>query len=279
MKIDSHQHFWHYDAQEYDWIDDNMSAIRQDFLPKDLAKRLQENDMQACIAVQARQSLIETDWLLQLADENDFIQGIVGWVDLQADDIQAQLAKLIDKPKLLGFRHVIQGEPDPMFMLSDNFIRGLKALSKTDFIYELLVTAEQLPQSIELVNRVPDLPIVIDHIAKPKIASGEAFAEWANAMKTLGLHNHIYCKVSGMVTEADWRNWTQADFKPYLDAVFEAFGPERVMFGSDWPVCLVASTYQSMKSIVESYVKQYYPAYFEQVFGLNAASFYRLNKR
>lgn len=276
LKIDSHQHFWQFTEQDYGWIGEEDKVIKRDFLPAQLSELLLENNIDGCVTVQARQSLEETHWLIELAEQNDFIKGVVGWIDLKADDLDTQLAGYQSKPSLKGFRHVLQGEPDPNFMLETNFVRGLNTLAKLGYRYDLLIFAHQLPQALELVKQVPDLNIVVDHIAKPQIASGQGFDKWQSAMLSLGKQQNVYCKVSGMVTEADVKNWQASDFTAYLDTVFTAFGAGRVMFGSDWPVCLLGGTYSDIKQIVVDYVQSNYPDAFDQVFGINAVEFYQL---
>lgn len=275
MKIDAHHHLWQYNAEEYDWIDDSMSVIRRSFLPAELTVELTQNGIDGSVVVQARQSLEETCWLIELANQTPEIKGVVGWIDLKADDLEAQLKQFKTEPKLKGFRHVLQGEPDP-FMLDDKFIAGLKLLAKYDFTYDLLVFAPQLPTAIKMLEQVPELKVVIDHIAKPDIKGSTGFTEWQQGMETLASNPTTYCKVSGMVTEADWQNWQESDFKPYMQVVFDAFGEQRIMFGTDWPVCLVAAEYSQVKAIAENYVLERNAECLEDVFGANAARFYNL---
>jgi L-fuconolactonase len=276
MKIDSHQHFWHFTEKDYGWIDPSQQIIRRDFLPVDLNPILQANNLDGCVAVQARQSDIETKWLLELASANDTIKGVVGWIDIAADDLDDQLAQYSDAKKLKGFRHVLQDETEPGFMLRPEFIRGLNTLQKHNYKYDLLIFSHQLVEAHSLVKQLPELSIVVDHIAKPEIATGENFSQWASNIRSLSAYPNVMCKVSGMVTEADLENWQPKDFYPYLDVIFEAFGPGRVMFGSDWPVCLLGGSYDSIKQIVSDYVENKYQHHFDQVFGNNAALFYQL---
>ncbi|WP_017446775.1 amidohydrolase family protein [Gayadomonas joobiniege] len=277
MRIDAHQHFWIYSEQDYGWIDESMKGLKRDFLPEHLAVELEQCKLDGSIVVQARQTLQETEWLLELAKKNSLIKGVVGWIDLKADNISDQLNQWQDVEQLKGFRHVLQDEPEPLFMLNPSFVKGLKQLSNTRFVYDLLVFHHQLPQSIELVNQVPELPIVLDHIAKPDIKNGQSFKNWENGIRTLAQHSHVMCKVSGMVTEADWQNWQADDFEAYLDVIFSAFGPERIMYGSDWPVCLVAGNYQKIFKIIEEYVNKNCPSQCDLIFGQNAASFYKVS--
>lgn len=276
MKVDAHQHFWLYSKEEYDWIGENENVIKRDFLPQHLLPLLNFNNLDACVAVQARQTKQETDWLIYLAQEFDFIKGVVGWIDLKADDLQQQLLPYKNNHKLKGFRHVLQGESDPMFMLNEKFINGLNTLAKHYYVYDLLIFAHQLPQSLLLIEKLPHLPIVIDHIAKPNIFTGKGFQQWQKYMQAIAEYPNVYCKVSGMVTEADVNNWQKEDFERYLAVVFEAFSPQRVMYGSDWPVCLLGGDYAEIKAIVESFVSTHYPEYEAQIFGGNAIKFYRL---
>ncbi|EWH08965.1 amidohydrolase 2 [Catenovulum agarivorans DS-2] len=276
MKIDSHQHFWRYNQADYGWIGEQEQVLKRDFLPSDLAPILSSNQLDACVAVQARQSDSETQWLIELANDNSFIKAVVGWIDIAADTLSEQLAQYASHPVLKGFRHVIQDEPDANFMLRPEFIRGLKVLAKHDYCYDLLIFAKQLPQAIELVKSIPELPIVVDHIAKPEIAADIGFAQWQTYMQQIADCPNTMCKVSGMVTEADHQNWQAEDFQKYLAAVFDAFGPQRIMFGSDWPVCLLAAEYSQVKAIVEDFVKTNYPQQFAAIFGGNAQTFYRI---
>lgn len=274
-RIDAHQHFWKFDSVRDNWITDEMSAIRRDFLPNDLKSVLQQNDIDGCVSVQASQSEEETEFLISLAREYDFIKGVVGWVDLQAPGISDILAKYKSNPIVKGFRHVLQGEPQRDLMLNPNFKRGIAALQQYDFTYDVLIFPDQLKFSTELVTAFPEQRFVIDHIAKPYIKRKE-IEEWKNDLEKMAEHQNVHCKISGMVTEADWKGWTKDDFKPYLDIVVNAFGTNRIMFGSDWPVCLVAATYDEMMAIVKDYFSVFSEAEQEQFFGLNAIRFYNL---
>jgi L-fuconolactonase len=275
MKIDSHQHFWRYDPARHSWITDPMAVLKQDFLPPDLNRELQPSGIDASIAVQADQSEDETVFLLDLAKRYPTIAGVVGWVDLCADDLPERLQSFSHHDKLCGFRHVVQDEPDDRFMLRKSFVRGIAGLREFDFTYDILIYPRQLPAAIELVAKFPEQPFVIDHIAKPPIKTRET-ATWAGHMREIAAAPHVFCKLSGMVTEADWVHWTEDTFRPYLDIVFEAFTPDRLMFGSDWPVCLLAGTYGQVKQLVESYVQNLSGSEKENIFGSNAARFYGL---
>lgn len=271
-RIDSHQHFWHYDPVKHSWIDDAMKVIRKDFLPADLQPVLQKHRMDGCIAVQADQTESETDFLLGLQKENPFIKGIVGWTDLRAANVKEQLAKYKQFNAIKGFRHVLQGE-EPGFMLQQDFLNGIAALQEFGFTYDILIFPNHLPAALTMVQHFPQQKFVIDHIAKPYIKAG-LIGEWKHAMKNIARYENVYCKVSGMVTEADYTQWKKKDFTPYLDAVVEAFGTKRLLFGSDWPVCLVAASYTKMLGIVEEYFAAFTETEQEDIFGNNASAFY-----
>jgi L-fuconolactonase len=275
--IDSHQHFWNYNEAEYAWIPKG-SPLQRDWLPNDLAPLLARAGMKGSIAVQARQSLAESRWLLQLADHAPIIKGVVGWVDLQADAVEKDLAELSAHPKLVGVRHVVQDEPEVNFMLRPNFLRGIGKLRAFNLTYDILIYPKQLPAAIELVKRFPEQPFVLDHIAKPFIRGG-TISPWREQIRELAKAPNVCCKVSGMVTEADHTQWIPSDFQPYLDAVFEVFGEDRLMFGSDWPVCLLAASYERVFALVDEYTRQLAREAREKFFGDNAARFYSPTKR
>ena len=272
--IDSHQHFWHYEPVKHSWIDDEMAVIRKDFLPKDIAPILKSNGVIGTVAVQADQTTEETTFLLDLAQEYDLIKGVVGWVDLRAENISEQLAAYLPFTTLKGFRHVLQGE-EPSFMLQPDFIRGIAALEEYNYTYDILIFPNHLEAALELVKQFPNQPFVIDHIAKPYIKAGQ-IDEWAKGMVALSEYENVSCKVSGMVTEADYKKWQPSNFTPYLDVVVEAFGMKRLMFGSDWPVCEVAASYGQMIGIVEDYFASFSLDEKNQFFNLNASAFYKL---
>jgi L-fucono-1,5-lactonase len=278
MQIDAHQHFWRYNAEEYDWIDDSMAVLRRDFLPKDLKKELDAAGFDACITVQARQTLEETQWLLALADENPFVAGVVGWVDLRAEDVRDQLAALAKNPKLVGVRHVVQAEPDDNFLLRPNFLRGIAALQEFDLTYDILIYPRHLPVAIEFVQQFPEQRFVLDHLAKPFIKA-QTIEPWATHIRELGKFPNVFCKLSGMVTEADWKTWKPEHFKPYLEAALAAFGADRLMIGSDWPVCKVAGSYRGVMSLVMDFLDQHTPEVREKILGGNAQRFWRLPAR
>ncbi len=240
--IDSHQHFWIYTAGEYAWIDDSMTAIRRDFLPAHLEAEIRGPGIEGVVSVQARQTLQETEWLLGVAAEHDFIRGVVGWAPLIDPAINEFLGSLTEHDQLKAVRHVLQGEPDDRYMLRDDFNRGIDALEQFGLVYDILIFERHLPAAIEFVDRHPRQIFVLDHIAKPRIRE-QFISPWRENLRILAERENVCCKLSGMVTEADYKSWTKEDLAPYFDTVLEAFGPSRLMFGSDWPVCLAATTY------------------------------------
>jgi L-fuconolactonase len=276
-RIDSHQHFWIFDPVRDSWINDEMRVIQRDFLPADLQPVLVENGMDGCVAVQADQSEGQNDFLLDLADGNDFIKGIVGWVDLQAANIAERLEYYSQFGLIKGFRHVLQGEEDRALMLKSAFRNGIGNLQKHEFTYDILIFPDQLQYVSAFVGGFPDQKFVIDHLAKPYIKD-KKIDDWARDIRAVAKHENLNCKVSGMVTEADWKNWKTEDFLPYLDVLFEAFGADRLMFGSDWPVCLVAAEYGAMKGIVEQYTAKLSANEQAAFWGANAATFYNLKQ-
>lgn len=272
MKLDSHQHFWSYDAAQYPWIPPG-SPLHRNWLPPDLAPLLAAAGLDGCIAVQARQTLEESHWLLELAEHHDSIKGVVGWADLRSPDVERDLTALAQHPKFVGVRHVVQDEPDVNFMLGAEFLRGIGKLHAHRLTYDILIFPQQLPAAIELARRFPDQPFVLDHIAKPHIRDG-TMEPWRAQIRELVKAPNVLCKVSGMVTEADHSTWKAADFTPYLDVVFEAFGEDRLMYGSDWPVCLFAASYARMFTLIDDYTRGLSAAARDKFFGGNAARFY-----
>jgi L-fuconolactonase len=273
MKIDAHQHFWRYNDREYGWISDRMAALRRDFLPEDLAREQGPLGFDGSVAVQARQSLAETEWLLELADEHPRLRGVVGWVDLCSPEVGAQLDRFAGRPKLRGVRHVVQDEPDDRFLLREDFLRGVGLLGRRGLTYDILIYPRHLAAARELAGRFREQAFVLDHIAKPSIREGK-IEPWATDIRALAAHPNVCCKLSGMVTEADWERWKPADFQPYLDVVVEAFGPRRLMVGSDWPVCTVAASYAEVMGMVTDYIGRLSQEDQSLVLGGNAASFY-----
>lgn len=274
-RIDSHQHFWKFNAARDTWITDEMSILKRDFLPSDLRQELKANHIEATIAVQADQSEEETHFLLELAENNPAIAGVVGWIDLCSPQA-ADRAQFFSKyQKLCGFRHIAQSEPDERFLAREDFLHGIASLRQFGFTYDVLIYPKQLPAALELVAQFPEQPFVIDHLAKPEIKNKNR-AGWSVLMQQIAAYPNVHCKLSGMVTEADWKNWKKEDFRPYLDVVFDAFGPDRLMFGSDWPVCLLAASYQQVAEIIDDYVQDCAAEIKDKIFGGNAAQFYRV---
>lgn len=275
MQIDAHQHFWIFNSNEYGWIDDSMSAIRRDFLPEHLQPELARNGFDGSVVVQTRQTLEETRWLLELAGRSREIFGVVGWVDLCSPEVETQLAAFGKNPKLVGIRHIVQSEPDERFLLRPDFLRGIAALEQFDLAYDILIYTRHLPVAAEFVERFPRQRFVLDHLAKPPIKSGE-IKLWADGIRRLAAFPNVFAKLSGLVTEADWQRWKPEDIGPYLDVAFECFGPDRLMIGSDWPVCLVASDYMRVTDVVKNYLHRQSVEVREAVLGGNAQRFWRL---
>ncbi|WP_420604187.1 amidohydrolase family protein [Flagellimonas sp.] len=275
MRIDSHQHFWNYDPVTHAWINSQMEVIKKDFLPSDLAPILKDSQMDGCVAVQADQSEKETDFLLQCAKENPFILGVVGWLDLCSEDIEQILESYSKYPKLKGLRHIVQDEADDHFMLRPSFLRGISKLEAHGFTYDILIYPKQLTAAVELVKMFPKQRFVLDHIAKPVI-DGNIDGEWQRRIQELGSSKNVYCKVSGMVTETSWNAFDNRDFHPYLDVVFKSFATDKIMFGSDWPVCLLSAPYSRVLSILNEYLKQFSEEVQNRIMGLNAQEFYNL---
>ena len=272
-RIDAHQHFWRYSPATHGWIDDRMAVLKRDFLPEDLGPLLRAQGFARSVAVQAAQSLEETRFLLELADRHAFIGAVVGWVDLRSPTVEADLQALTRHPKLKGVRHVAQDEPDDRFLVRDDVMNGIAALESFGLTYDILVFPRQLPAAVELVRRFSRQRFVLDHLAKPEIAKGR-LSPWREQIRDLAGSPNVFCKVSGMVTEASWTDWTPEDLAPYLDVVFECFRPGRIMVGSDWPVCTLAGDYGRVVSVVKDYVARRPQADQEAVLGGTAARFY-----
>ena len=275
MRIDSHQHFWKYHPVKDAWITDDMKVIQRDFLPTDLLPLLQENHIDGCIVVQADQSEEETLFLLQLTKENDFIKGVVGWVDLCGDNLESRLEYFAQFDKLKGFRHIVQGEADENFLLREGFCSGIAKLEKYNFTYDILIFPKHLVVAFEFVKKFPNQKFVLDHLAKPNFKQTD-FTEWEKGIRNIAKCPNVYCKVSGLVTEADWHNWTESDFTYCLNVVTEAFGINRLLFGSDWPVSLLAASYKQSCAIVEHYFSKFSNEEQERIWGKNAIEFYKL---
>ncbi|EIJ40758.1 putative TIM-barrel fold metal-dependent hydrolase [Galbibacter orientalis DSM 19592] len=275
MIIDSHQHFWQYEVEKHSWIDDSMKTIRRDFLPADLKPIYKQNDVEGCVAVQADQTLEENDFLLDLAKKNSFIKGIVGWLDLQDKKVTITMEKYASETLFKGVRHIIQGEDDPNFILRESFNNGISLLEKNNLTYDILVYPHQLGATLEFVEKFPNQKFVIDHIAKPYIKDGY-YSGWSTLIKAISKHENVYCKLSGMVTEADYNNWSYEQITPYMELILESFGPKRIMFGSDWPVCLVAGNYTQIKDLVSQFIARLSPTEQAAFWSTNAIKFYNL---
>lgn len=275
LSVDAHQHFWQFDKQRHAWINDAMQVIQKDFMPEDLQPILQQNNMDGCVLVQVDQTEVENTFQLNNAAQFDFIKGVVGWIDLQAADVEDRLQYYQQYKKMKGFRHILQGEKDRALMLKPAFKHGIGLLNNYNYAYDILIFPDQLAYAYELVQAFPDQRFVIDHIAKPYIKD-QKIEEWKNDLFLFKSCANVCCKISGMVTEADWYNWKNEDFTPYLDAVVETFGTDRIMFGSDWPVCLVAASYERMLGLVQNYFASFSKDEQDAFFGGNAIQFYNL---
>jgi L-fuconolactonase len=274
LRIDAHQHFWKYNPLRDAWITDDMAVIQRDFLPADLERTLSANGVDGCVAVQADQSLDETRFLLDLAARHHFIKGVVGWVDLRSPRLDETLEALAADRRLRGIRHVAQAERDD-FLAQDDVVRGISRLARAGLTYDILIYPRQIPAAVSLVSRLSDQPFILDHLAKPLIKEGR-LEPWATQVKELARRPNVCCKISGLVTEADWTGWRPEHFRPYLDVAFDAFGADRVMFGSDWPVCLTAAPYERVLGVVDDYTSLLSADERAAVFGGNAARFYGL---
>ncbi len=272
--IDAHQHFWKYDPVNYSWIDENMQAIRQDFLPENLGKLLHYHGFKGSVLIQVNQDEAENEWFLKLAEENAFIKGIVGWVNLKAANLDERLNYYHQKPAIKGFRHIVQAEPDD-FLLNTEFVQGVEKLKNFDFTYDILIFERQLKSALHFIRKLPENKLIIDHIAKPDIKN-KSLSRWSNYMKEIARQENVLVKISGMVTETSYHNWQKEDFFIYLDHVLNCFGTKRILYGSDWPVCLVSATYEEQLDIIESYFDQLSQTEKADIFGENAKRFYNL---
>jgi len=275
-RIDAHHHLWRYSKKDYGWIGPGMEALARDFLPGDLEKELRTSGIDGCVAVQVRQTTEETEWLLQLASESDLIRGVVGWAPIAGTEFAGVLEKWADREKLKGLRHIIQDEPDDDFIYRKDFNAGIARLAGTGLVYDILIYERHLAAAIDFVDRHPSQVFVLDHIAKPRIKE-RVLEPWRSRIFDLAKRDNVYCKISGMVTEADWTKWTAADLQPYLDAVFEAFGANRLMFGSDWPVCLLASSYRRWCDTVLEFIASLSKSEKDLILGGVAKKVYSLN--
>ena len=276
MRLDALQHFWEYDAQRDSWIDDSMSVLKSDYLPEQIEPLLKEKELEGCIAVQANQSEKETEFLLALAEAYSFIRAVVGWVDLCSENIEKRLEYYAQNPFLKGIRHIVQAEPEN-FVLKPEFQRGIGFLSQFNLVYDLLVYPSQLESGIQLVSQFPDQKFVLDHCAKPQIKIQE-IKKWTRDIRRIAEEENVFCKVSGLVTEADFKNWKPSDFLPYLEVVFDAFGEDRVLYGSDWPVCLLAASYEKAYQLIDDYTIEHSADARRKFFGDNAARIYNIKK-
>jgi L-fuconolactonase len=272
LRLDSHQHFWRYNPAEYPWIPKN-SALHRDWLPTDWQKAARPCGVGGCVAVQARQTLDETQWLLELAEHHPFIKAVVGWVDLRSDHVEAQLAKFASHPKFAGVRHVVQDEPDDSFMLRPDFLSGIGRLKQFNLCYDILIFPKQLPAAIELVALFPEQQFVLDHLAKPLIKD-RRLSPWQEQLRELAKAPNVCCKVSGLITEAEHGAWQNNDFRPYMDVAFEAFGEDRLLFGSDWPVCLLSGSYAQVVELLDNYLSGFDQITREKIWGGNTARIY-----
>lgn len=274
MRLDAHQHFWEYNALRDSWIDDSMTVLKSDYLPEQIEPLLKEKELEGCIAVQANQSERETEFLLALAEAYPFIKAVVGWVELCSENIEKRLEYYAQNPYLKGIRHIVQAEPEN-FVLKPEFQRGIGFLSQFNLVYDLLVYPSQLESGIQLVSQFPDQKFVLDHCAKPQIKIQE-IEKWARDIRRIAKEENVFCKVSGLVTEADFKNWKASDFLPYLEVVFDAFGEDRVLYGSDWPVCLLAASYEKVYQLIDDFTIMHSAAARRKFFGENAARIYNI---
>ena len=274
MIIDSHQHFWNYNEERDTWINESMEILKKDFLPHDLEPILKQNKIDGCIAVQADQSEEETEFLLKCASENKFIKGVVGWVDLCSENLESRLSYFSNNPIFKGVRHIVQAE-NSNYLRKKNVEKGIGKLSKFNLTFDLLITTEQIKSAISLVEKLPNQKFILDHIAKPKI-SEPIENDWLSGIIKLSEKKNVWCKLSGLVTETNGYNFEESDFNPFIKVIFENFRPDRILFGSDWPVCLLASNYKYVLGIINNYFKDYDPGVKKKILGGNAKIFYNL---
>ena len=274
MRIDSHQHFWKFDPIRDAWIDASMEKIARDFLPEDLKPLLDQSKIDGCVAVQADQSETETDFLLDFAGRYDFVKGVVGWVDLRSPQLSERLEHYCNNSFFKGVRHIVQAEKDG-FMLQESFLKGIQQLKDFNLTFDILIFPHQLEEAVALVKKNPEQAFVLDHIAKPYIKD-KKIDQWAKHINQLAVHQNGYCKLSGLLTEADWNHWQEEDFTAYLTVIMEAFGADRLMYGSDWPVCLLAGSYPHVVRIVENFISSLSTDDQKKIMGQNAHHFYNL---
>lgn len=274
MIIDSHQHYWKYSPETHGWISDDMKVLKRDFLPDNFLSVIDEHKIEGTVVVQADQSEEETEFLLSLAKQFPFIKGVVGWVDLKHRELSNKLKAFSQNKILKGFRHIVQAEA-PGFLKDPKFVAGVKELGEAGFTYDLLIYHHQLAEALDFAGKTTNVKIVVDHIAKPSISTSEK-THWELNMAALATFPNMYCKLSGMVTEAKWNDWTYEDIEPFIDEVFESFGADRIMYGSDWPVCLLAGSYNDQLSVVKKYISRLSEDEKRKVLGENAKRFYNL---
>lgn len=272
--IDAHVHFWNYHKVRDAWITDEMKLLQRDFLPTDLTNEIKENNVEGIVAVQADPSENETLFLLNLAEKNPVIKGVVGWIDLQNKHVEKKLLYYSNVPIIKGFRHIVQSEPKG-FLLNEKFLNGIQYLHNFQFTYDILIYENQLQEAIEFVNKFPSQKFIIDHCAKPSIKN-KSIHQWKQLMKIIAQNENVFCKISGLITEAIWNQWNEEAFYPYLDAVFDFFGTGRILFGSDWPVILLSGNYLKWKKLVEQYMEPFSTEQKQKVFRENAIAFYNL---
>lgn len=276
MIVDSHQHFWQVGRFDYPWMDSSVKVLYQDYLPHQLKPILEHNGVSSTVLVQASNGVEESRWLLRLAEQNPFIAGVVGWVDLKSSEVDSQLSELSSDPKFKGVRHLVESEPDDDWLVQPEVLRGLQRLSAHDLTYDLLVHTRHLKHVTRVADACPELRLVVDHMAKPPIESG-VLTEWATALKPVAANKNIHCKLSGLVTEANWTSWQTGDLRPFVEQALELFGPERLMFGSDHPVCLLASSYDGVLNSFQDLLRDLSESDRERIFASNAKNFYRLS--
>ncbi len=275
--IDAHHHLWRYCIEDYPWIGPDMGVLARDFLLDDLHGELARSAVHGSVAVQARQTLEETNWLLDLAKDSEFIRGVVGWAPIASPEFPAVLEALLPFAKLKGLRHVVQDEPDNEFILRQDFNEGIAHMKQSSLVYDILIFERHLPAAISFVDHHPTQVFVLDHLAKPRIRDRQ-LEPWRSNMRNLARRENVCCKLSGLVTEADWAHWRPADLQPYLDCALDSFGPKRLMAGSDWPVCLLAATHQAWFSTLQNFIKPLSTSEQEMILGGVASDVYSLHR-
>jgi len=273
--IDTHHHLWKYKPEDYGWMDNSMSVLKQDYLPEDMEQELLKTDTTGTVVVQARQSIDETRWLLELADRHSFIKGVVGWLDLCSPMLEQHLKEFASYPKLVGVRHVIHDEPDDDFMLGADFMKGIAQLEAYELCYDLLLFPRHLSRAVKLVRTFPNQHFVLDHLGKPQIKAGK-IEPWKSDIARLAGYPNVWCKLSGMVTEADHKQWHYKELLPYMEVVLNAFGPDWIMLGSDWPVCRLAGEYSEVLNVVHEFIKSLKNSDQEKILYRNAVDCYQL---